>query len=103
MDIDFKALKKIVDDTIMTEGKCIEMLCTLLAAENQVLKKPMLKKIICLLSKWSVTPPVEILKELEELVNQKTQLDCVASYAIMSLHGAIAYDGKNIAAGDWLH
>lgn len=72
MDIDFKGLKKIVDDTIMTEGKCIEILRTLLIAENQVLKNPTLDKIIYLLGKWSVTPPVEVLKELEGLVNQKS-------------------------------
>ena len=38
MEVDFKELKKIVDDTILTEAKCIEAIHSILVKENQILR-----------------------------------------------------------------
>ena len=67
MSIDFKELKRIVDETILTEGKCVEALRSILMKENEALHSPALDKIILLLGKWPTSPPVEILKQLQEL------------------------------------
>ena len=66
MDVDFKELKRIVDETILTEAKCMQVLHSLLVKENGSLHNPVLNKVIVVLEKWSETPPVDILKELEE-------------------------------------
>lgn len=71
MEIDFKALKQIVDDTILTEAKCMQAIQSLLTKENETLHNPVLEKIISVLGKWAVTPPVEILKELEDFQSQQ--------------------------------
>ena len=70
MDIDFKELKQIVDETILTEAKCMQALHSLLAKENESFHNPVLDKVIVVLEKWVNTPPIEILKELEELKGQ---------------------------------
>lgn len=69
MDIDVTFLKKLVDDTVLTEAKCTEIMRSLLAQED--LKNPMVDRIIELLGAWASTPPVEILRKLEELQSQK--------------------------------
>ena len=66
MEIDFKALKQVVDDTILTEAKCLQAIQSLLAKENDTLHNTVLEKIISVLGKWAETPPVDILKELED-------------------------------------
>ena len=71
MEIDFKTLKQIVDDTILTEAKCMQVIQTLLAKENEALHNAALEKIIFMLGKWAETPPVEILKELEDFQSQQ--------------------------------
>ena len=71
MQVDFKELKQIVDDVILTEAKCLQLIQALLAKENETLHNPVLDKIISILAKWPNTPPVEILKELEESKNQQ--------------------------------
>jgi hypothetical protein len=70
MQVDFKELKRIVDETVLTEVKCVQTLHSLLAKENELLHNPVLDKVIVVLEKWSVTPPIEILKELEEFKEQ---------------------------------
>lgn len=91
MELDYKWLKQIVDQTIITEGKCVQLLCELLAKENRILHSSTIEKVVSILSIWEKTPPSEILKQLDEVSDQKTRFDCVVSYAIMSIHGAIAY------------
>jgi len=71
MDIDFKELKQIVDETILTEAKCMQTMHSLLTKENEVLHNPVLDKIIAVLGKWTNTPPIEIFKELEEFQKAK--------------------------------
>ena len=73
MEVDFKELKKIVDDTILTEAKSMRIISSLLKRENKGLCNPILGKIIEVTDKWQDTPPVEILKELEEF----EQLDVI--------------------------
>lgn len=70
MDVDFKELKRIVDETILTEAKCMQAIHFLLAKENESLYNPVLDKVIVVLGKWANTPPIEILKELEEFKEQ---------------------------------
>lgn len=71
MDINFKELKQIVDDVILTEAKCLQLIQSLLTKENETLHSPVLDKVIFILAKWPNTPPVEILKEMEEFKNQQ--------------------------------
>ena len=68
---DFKQLKQIVEEVTLSETKCIQIMRSLLAQENEHLHNDVLDKIVSVLEKWSFTPPVEILKELEELGSQK--------------------------------
>jgi len=70
MQVDFEELKRIVDETVLTEAKCVQILYSLLAKENESLHNSVLDKVIVVLEKWSVTPPIEILKELEEFKEQ---------------------------------
>lgn len=67
MQVDFKELKRIVDETILTEAKCILLMHSILDKENQGLHNSTLDKIISVLSKWATTPPIEILRELDDL------------------------------------
>ena len=70
MEVNFKELKQIVDNVILTEAECMQVIQSLLAKENEVLRNAVLEKIISVLGKWSSTPPVETLKELEEFREQ---------------------------------
>jgi len=74
MDINFKELKQIVDEIILTEAKCLQLIEALLTKENETLHSPVLDKIISILAKWPNTPPVEILKELEDFQNNKKEV-----------------------------
>ena len=74
MDINFKELKNIVDDVILTEAKCLQLIQDILTKENETLHNPVLDKIVSILTKWPSTPPVEILKELEDFQNNKKEV-----------------------------
>ena len=71
MQVDFKELRNIVDDVILTEAKCIEAIHSILVEENKVLHNAVLDKVICVMDKWQDTPPIKILKELEEFQGQQ--------------------------------
>ena len=71
MDINFKQLKEIVDNTVLCEAKCVQIMHTLLSKENATLHNTVLEEIISVLGKWSTTPPIEILKELEDFQSQQ--------------------------------
>ena len=70
MYADFGELKRIVDDIILTEAKCMQSMRSLLAKENETLHNPVLDKVIAVLGEWVHTPPIDILEELEELKAQ---------------------------------
>ena len=72
MGFDYKWLKQIVEQTILTEGECMKLLCQLLAKENETLHNSRIAKIISILGAWEKTPPVETLKQLKELADQKS-------------------------------
>lgn len=71
MQVDFKELKQIVDEIILTEAKCLQLIQSLLTKENETLHSLVLDKVISILAKWPNTPPIEILKELEDFQNNK--------------------------------
>ena len=72
MEADYKWLRQIVEQTVLAEGKCVQLLCLLLAKENEVLHSSTIAKIVSILSTWEKTPPVETLKQLKELADQKS-------------------------------
>lgn len=71
MEVNLKELKQIVDEIILTEAKCMQVIQSLLSKETEALHNVVLDKIISVLGKWSTIPPIEILKDLEEFQNQQ--------------------------------
>jgi len=71
MQGDFQNVKQIVNDVVLAEMKCVEVMCSLLVRENRCLRNPAVDKVISVLSRFSDTPPIEILKELEEFEGQQ--------------------------------
>ena len=71
MQVDFQNVKQIVDDIVLTESDCIDLMCFLLARENEILQNATVDKIVSVLKKWHDTPHVEILKELSEFQDQQ--------------------------------
>lgn len=67
---DLKPLKQIVEEVTLSEAKCIQIMRSLLVKENERLHNDILDKIVFVLEKWSFTPPIEILKELEDFQSQ---------------------------------
>ena len=67
MEIDLKELKRIVDETILTEAKCAQIIHELLTKENEALHNSVLGKIITVLARWTDAPLVENLKELKSI------------------------------------
>ena len=67
MELDYKWLKQVVDQTILVEGKCVQLLCVLLSKENETLHSYTIERIVSILGVWEETPPPETLKQLEEL------------------------------------
>jgi len=66
MRADIKTLKQTLDEVVSAETECMLIICSLLAKENEALHNSTLDKIISVFEKWANTPPVEMLKELEE-------------------------------------
>ena len=79
MDGNLKVIQQTVDDIVLAELKSTELMGSLLMKENEILKNSQVGRIACILKKWSSTPSVEILNELERVVkNGKRQEDSSA-------------------------
>jgi len=68
-DIDVKILKQVVNEITLAEAKCMEQIHSMLVKENMCLKSKVVEEIAVILKKWTSTPPIEILHELEDLEN----------------------------------
>lgn len=63
--MNFKNIKDILDEVIVAERRCNEIMHSLLLKESKRFQSPILEKVAYSLIKLSNTPPVEVLKELE--------------------------------------
>ncbi len=71
MEIDLKGLKNILEETVNAKRKSHDIISVLLLRENENLHSLLLSKIASICKKINDTPPVEVLKELEELANSE--------------------------------
>lgn len=65
MEANLKNIKDILDETIVAERRCNDIMYSLLLKENKRFQSPILERIASSLNKLNNTPPVEVLKELE--------------------------------------
>ena len=71
MDIDLKSIKIIVEETVQAKQKCNDLVCAILLKESEHAHNPLLSRVALILRKINNTPPVEVLKELEELTSNE--------------------------------
>ena len=71
MEVDLKKIKEILDEVVSSEAKCYEILQNLLLRENTKFKSATLERIALILKKFSNTPPMDLLKELETEYGQQ--------------------------------
>ena len=67
MEIDFKSLKNIVEETVQARRKCNDLMCAILLKESEKLHSPLLGEVALIFKKINDNPPVEVLKELEKI------------------------------------
>jgi hypothetical protein len=67
MEIDYKSLKNIVEETVQAKRKCNDLICDILLKKGENLHSPLLSKAAIIFKKINDNPPVEVLKELEQI------------------------------------
>lgn len=65
MTTELKGLKDILDEVILAEKRCYEVMHSILLKENERFQSPVLANVALILNKMSNKPATEILKILE--------------------------------------
>ncbi len=76
MGFEYPALQKTVDDFIVPTHSCMKVMHALLVKEG--VRSPVVEKIVGVLAQWPTTPPVVVLKDLEDFRAQYLTTCCVA-------------------------